>query len=219
MIGNPTDLPGMRPASGLPPASVDDVAILAEIAQGDLGRFDVLVNRYKVRLKNYVSHRVADWHHVEDLAQEAFLRLFRAARNGGYSGQASVCTWLFTFADNFTTDYLRALARQRLTLESDAGEGNGDGSSSILDRCCASDVDPFQVAARRESQDRADSLLGGLPEEQRRVVALKVLGGLTLAEIAAVVGCPVGTVASRLLYGLRKIEASLARSGRQSHEE
>jgi RNA polymerase sigma-70 factor (ECF subfamily) len=56
--------------------------------------------------------------------------------------------------------------------------------------------------------------LDRLPDEQRRVVALKVLGGLTLAEVAAVVGCPVGTAKSRLLYGLRKIEASLARPGR-----
>jgi len=219
MIGNPRNLPGTTHPSDAPPALVEDVEILAEIAQGDLRRFDLLVNRYKIRLKNYIHHRVHDRHHVEDLGQEAFLRLFRAARNGGYSGQASVCTWLFTIADNCTTDYLRALGRQRLTLESDAARGNGDDSATILDRCPSPDLDPVEAAARRESQGRAEALLDCLPEEQRRVVALKVLGGLTLAEIAAVVGCPVGTVASRLLYGLRKIEASLARLGRHSHEE
>ena len=57
-----------------------------------------------------------------------------------------------------------------------------------------------------------------LPEEQRRVVALKVLGGLTVAEVAAVVGCPVGTAKSRLLYGLRKIKASLAHTPRRNDE-
>jgi RNA polymerase sigma-70 factor (ECF subfamily) len=61
-------------------------------------------------------------------------------------------------------------------------------------------------------------LLDGLPDEQRRVVALKVLGGLTLAEVAAVVGCPLGTVKSRLLYGLRKVQASIARLERCNHE-
>jgi RNA polymerase sigma-70 factor (ECF subfamily) len=197
-----------------PPAPVEDARILGQIAAGDLGRFDVLVDRYKVRLMSYLGHRVADRHHAEDLVQEAFLRLFRAARSGGYSGQASVCTWLFTIADNCATDYLRAAGRQRLTLETDtAGSSNDDDSASLLDRRFAPDLDPAEVAARRESQGRAEALLDCLPEEQRRVVALKVLGGLTLAEIAAVVGCPVGTAKSRLLYGLRKIEASLARRG------
>ena len=212
------DLPGTTHPPEPPPAFAEDVAILAEIAGGDLGRFDVLVDRYKVRLMRYLGHRVPDRHHAEDLVQEAFLRLFRAAQNGGYSGRASVSTWLFTIADNCATDYLRAAGRQRLTLESDAAGSSGDDSASVLDRCSSPDHDPAEAAARRESQGGAEALLDGLPEEQRRVVALKVLGGLTLAEVAAVVGCPVGTAKSRLLYGLRKIEALLARSGRRNHE-
>jgi RNA polymerase sigma-70 factor, ECF subfamily len=220
MIGNPMDLPKTIYPPDPQPALVEDVEILAEIVRGDLGRFDVLVNRYKGRLTSYLSHRVPDRHHTEDLVQEAFLRLFRAARNGGYSGRASVSTWLFTIADNCATDYLRASGRQPLTLESDtAGSRNDADSASMLDRHCSPDVDPAEAAARRESQGRAEALLDCLPEEQRRVVALKVLGGLTLAEIAVVVGCPVGTAKSRLLYGLRKIEASLARLGRRNHEQ
>jgi RNA polymerase sigma factor (sigma-70 family) len=110
--------------TGHPPdkatTSVEDAEILAEIARNDLRRFDALVNRYKVRLMRYIGHRVRDRHHAEDLTQEAFLRLFRAARAGGYSERASVSTWLFTIADNCVTDYLRAAGRKRLTLESDA---------------------------------------------------------------------------------------------------
>ena len=73
----------------------------------------------------------------------------------------------------------------------------------------------LNAAARRESQGRVETLLASLPDEQRRVVALKVLGGLTLGEIAAVVGCPLGTAKSRLIYGLRKIEGLLDRSERR----
>ena len=192
---------------------------MAEIAGGDLGRFDALVNRYKDRLMSYLGHRVPDRHHAEDLVQEAFLRLFRAARNGGYTRQASVSTWLFTIADNCATDYLRASGRQRLTLESDTVGINDDDMTSVLDCRSSSDLDPAEEAARRESQGRAVALLDCLPMEQRRVVALKVLGSLTLSEVAAVVGCPVGTAKSRLLYGLRKIEALLARLGRHNHEQ
>jgi RNA polymerase sigma-70 factor, ECF subfamily len=210
------DLPAAMSPPEPPPAFAEDIAILAEIARGDLRRFDVLVDRYKIRLMSYLGHRVPDRHHAEDLVQEAFLRLFRAARSDRYSGQASVATWLFTIADNCATDYLRAAGRQRLTLESDTA--GIDNSARMLDRCSSSDLGPVEAAVHSESQGRAEDLLAPLPAEQRRVVALKVLGGLTLAEVAAVVGCPVGTAKSRLLYGLRKIEASLACPGRRNHE-
>jgi len=212
------DLPETTCSSESQPAFVEDAEILAEIARGDTRRFDALVDRYKVRLMSYLGHRVPDRHQTEDLVQEAFLRLFRAARNGGYTSQASVCTWLFTIADNCATDYLRASGRQRLTLESDTAGNCDDDPASVLDCCFSRDLGPEEAAARCESQGRAEALLDCLPEEQRRVVALKVLGGLTVAEVAAVVGCPAGTAKSRLLYGLRKVEALLARTGGRNHE-
>jgi RNA polymerase sigma-70 factor, ECF subfamily len=210
------DVPETMYPPDRPPIAVEDAAILDEIARGDPRRFDALVNRYKCRLINYIGHRVSDRHHAEDLAQESFLRLFRAARGRGYSGQASVATWLFTIADNCATDFLRASGRHSLTLETDAAAG--DESRNVLDYCTSKAIDPAEAAARRESKHRAEALLDCLSDDQRRVVALKVLGGLKLAEVAAVVGCPLGTVKSRLLYGLRKIEASLARLGRHNDE-
>jgi RNA polymerase sigma-70 factor (ECF subfamily) len=159
----------------------------------------------------YISHRVPDRHHAEDLVQETFFRMFRAAQSGGYDGRAAVAAWLFTIAGNCVTDYLRGVGRRRITLESDAAAGNADEARSILDGCHSPDPGPVEAASRRESQGRADALLDCLPAEQRSVVALKILGGLTLQEVADVIGCPLGTVKSRLLYGLRKIEASLTR--------
>jgi RNA polymerase sigma-70 factor, ECF subfamily len=202
-----------QPLNGL-----DQATILAEIASGDLCRFDVLVNQYKDRLMHYVSHRVMDRHHAEDLVQETFFRMFRAAQSGGYDGRATVAAWLFTIAGNCVTDYLRGVGRRRITLESDAAARDGNSSTSMLDCCRSSELGPVETASRRESQGRADALLDCLPDEQRYVVALKVLGGLTLQEVADVVGCPLGTVKSRLLYGLRKIEASLARLASCKHE-
>jgi RNA polymerase sigma-70 factor, ECF subfamily len=216
MTGNRRNVPETEPVAETSSARTEDVEILAEMARGDLRRFDVLVDRYKGRLMSYLGHRVPDRHRAEDLVQETFLRLFRAAVKSGYSTQASVSTWLFTIADNCATDYLRSAGRQRLTLETDAAAARDAISADVLDRCWSSNVDPVEAAAQRESQGRAEALLDALPEEQRRVVALKVLGGLTVPEVAAVVGCPVGTAKSRLLYGLRKIEALLIRSGSRS---
>jgi RNA polymerase sigma-70 factor (ECF subfamily) len=196
------------------PSVASDAQLLAEVTQGNLDRFDVLVDRYKVRLASYIRHRVPDLHHAEDLAQETFLRMFRAARADMYSGRASVATWLFTIADNCVTDYLRAAGRRPLALETDADVRADSPSSGVLDIKPAEGSDPMEAASHHESQLRADALLAPLPDDQRRVVALKVLGGLTLGEVAEVLGCPVGTVKSRLFYGLRKIEESLVRSGR-----
>jgi RNA polymerase sigma-70 factor, ECF subfamily len=222
MTPNLTSVPAAMPGDDCRSArcdgpEIEDAAIVAEIARGELRHFDVLVDRYKNRLMSYLDHRVPDRHQAEDLVQEAFLRLFRAAADGGYSAEASVSTWLFTIADNCATDHLRASSRRRLTLETDAGKPGGNGSASVLDARPSPAVDPVEAAVHSESQRRADALLNMLPEEQRRVVALKVLGGLTVAEVAVVVGCPLGTAKSRLLYGLRKIEALLARDKGRDH--
>lgn len=206
-------------SSNRPPTCVEQAEILAEIARGDMRGFDVLVNEYKERLMRYVSHRVPDRHHAEDLVQETFLRMFRAAQAGSYTGQATVPAWLFTIAGNCVTDYLRVAGRRRLTLETDAARKGDDDSAGILDGCRSADLDPLEAASHRESQGRAEALLDCLPEEQRRVVALKVLGGLTLQEVADVIGCPLGTVKSRLLYGLRKIESMLTHLASCKHEQ
>jgi RNA polymerase sigma-70 factor, ECF subfamily len=208
VLRNRMETPKCRAA---PSTAREDAEILAEIARGDMRRFAALVDRYKKRLASYVGHRVADRHHVEDLVQEAFWRMFRSARIGGYDGRAAVSTWLFTIADNCVTDHLRAAGRRPASLETDAPRSDRDRAPSF-DRCPSREPDPSDAAQRSESQCRADALLSRLPEPQRRVVALKVLGELTLQEIADVVGCPLGTVKSRLLYGLRKIEQALQES-------
>src|SRR4051812_1384201 len=73
-----------------------DADVLRRVAAGDLAGFDTFVDRYKQRLFRHIHRRIRDLHRAEDLTQEVFLRLFRAARAGGYTGQARVVTWLFT---------------------------------------------------------------------------------------------------------------------------
>ena len=124
---------------------------------------------------SYVGHRVPDRHHAEDLVQEAFLRLFRAARNGGYTGRANVSTWLFTIADNCATDYLRASGRQPLTLESDTSEETTTTRQAGSTAAPSPDLDPVEAAAPVAKVKARGGPAGRLPEEQRRVVALKVL--------------------------------------------
>ena len=183
-------------SSPAPPSTEEsDAAALGRVASGDLDAFDELVERYKHRLFRHIRRRIADPHKAEDLAQETFLRLFRAARAGGYrAGQSRVVTWLFTIAGNCVTDHLRA---------------EGVRSAVRAVRAETEPQDPHAAAAAREGESRIRRLLLELPEPQRQVVELHVLDGLSFPDVAELVGAPVPTVKSRLVYALRKLKRSM----------
>jgi len=174
-----------------------DSEALSRIAAGDLSAFEPLVNRYKDRLFRHIRRRVNDPHRAEDLTQEVFLRLFRAAQANGYSGRARVITWLFAIAGNCVTDHLRSEGR-RNALRGATPPAESDRSPG-----------PADLAEQREARQRIDELLATLPDAQREVVELKVLDGLTFGEIAEMLGCPIPTVKSRLVYGLKKLKECL----------
>ena len=173
----------------------DDADALRRIARGDLTRFDAFVGRYRARVTSYVFHRVGDLHRAEDIAQEAFLRAFRAAADGGFRGNGSAAPWLFAIARNCATDYLRGREAPAVPLPVEGLAADGQ-------RRAADEDDP------------ASDLLAALPEPQRDVVALKVLCGLTFSEIAEVMGCPAETAKSRMRYGLRKLREALSQQRR-----
>lgn len=176
-----------------------DAETLRQIAAGDLGGFDGFVGRHKDRLFRHIRRRIRDIHRAEDLTQETFLRLFRAARAGSYNGDARVTTWLFAIAGNCVTDHLRTAARrERTPIQSSPPRPVGDPSAGL------------------ESRDTVERCLEDLPAEQRTVVELKVLDGLTFAEIGELLGCPISTVKSRLVYALQKLRSSMCISQRST---
>jgi len=181
--------------SPAPSTQESDAAALQRVAAGDLQPFDELVDRYKHRLFRHIRRRIADPHKAQDLTQEVFLRLFRAARSGGYrAGQSRVVTWLFTIAGNVVTDHLRA-------------EGVRSAVRAVREE--TEPQDPHHAAAAREGESRVRRLLLELPEAQRQVVELHVLDGLSFADVAELVGAPIPTVKSRLVYALRKLKRSM----------
>ena len=180
--------------------SPTDEEILRLVAAGDLSRFDELMDRYKARVVNYAYHRLGDVHQAEDVAQEAFMRLFR----GNYNGKARVSTWLFTIVRNCVTDCLRARGRRPLVLAGEVAAAEGPPEENPAD-----DPTPEDVAIRSECAQRVQQALAELPEPQREVVTLKAYGGLTLAETAVVLGCPLPTAKSRLRYAMEKLHRLL----------
>ena len=176
-----------------------DREILAEIAAGELGRFDELVDRYKGRLLKYLYSRVREFGTAEDLAQEVFLKVFRSPPRGGTGGgDGTVKTWLFRVARNSATDYLRGVERRKRLMRLQSQEV----------------VKEPTAAEMEEERLRVEGYLRELPVEQAEVVGLRVFGDLTVSEIAQVTGVGVATVKSRMRYGLAKI-AEILEKGRE----
>jgi RNA polymerase sigma-70 factor (ECF subfamily) len=189
---------GHEPVSGHGGCSEDDSTILRQLAAGDLAWFDVFVDRYKTRLVGYIRTRVRDHHFVEDVAQEVFMRVFRAVREGRvHDRNGTVAPWIFKVANNCVTDWQRERIRKPLSLETDtANDGQG-----VVTGEQSGTPDPAQCAVEAEQDRHIQTLMEQLPDEQRAVVSLKVFGQLTFAEIAEALDCPVATIKSRMRYG------------------
>jgi len=183
----------------------EDAAILASVEAGRKGQFQVLVDRYKVALYRYLLYQTARADVAEDLAQEVFLRVFRAASAGGYAGRASVKTWIFTIARNCLRDFWRASQRNREVPDSSLADLQMQSLTS-------SEPDPSEEAAATERRDQVLRVLAELPAEQRQVTYLKFFGGLTMAEISEVTAAPLTTVKARLRYALTKLADKLTPS-------
>ena len=201
-----------RATSNTPDSDRNDGAILRQIARGDQSHFDEFVDRYKTRLIGFIRTRVNDQHQVEDLAQEVFMRVFRAAQDGNFrEANASFAAWVFTIANNCVVDFHRERTRKPVVPESDVGDGRRN--VGLIDASTANTVDPMLAASRAEEQQRILERLACLPEPQREVITLKVYGQLTFAQIADVLPCPLATVKSRMRYGLLKMHSLLTTSG------
>lgn len=160
------------------------------IGRGDAAAFDALYERFRWRLYNFILRYVQDEAQAEDLFQEAFLRLLQAAPR--WQPRAKLSTWLYRVAVNLCIDHNRR--RREAALSEEAAEAIADG-------------EPGPLAQLQATEDAAWLRAGvaKLPAEQRAVLLLRVYEGLEERQVAEIVGCPVGTVKSRLHHALRRL--------------
>ena len=180
-------------------AEASDDDLLALYAQGDRAAARLLTDRLVPRVLSYASRLLGgDRAEAEDVAQEAMLRLWRAAP-GWRSGEAKVSTWLYRVVTNLVTDRLRARGRRgggHLPL--DAGPEPEDAAPGAL----AQMID----GQRMDALGRA---LAGLPDRQREAVVLRHLEGLGNPEIAVILGVGIEAVESLTARGKRALAAAL----------
>ncbi len=173
---------------------ITDDVLLLRTAKGEREAFRLLVRRHQGMVTRFACRLLnGDRGAAEDIGQEVFLRLFRAAKR--YAARGEMCAFLLTTTRNLCRDRLR---RERPTQALD----------TILDYADASPSGEG-FALLRERSATVHQAIAALPEEQRTVLILSHYEGISYNEIAAVVGCPAGTVASRKHHALAALRRAL----------
>ena len=183
-------------------SNVEDIQIVAQVLEGDTGAFSALVQRHHERVYRTAYSLVGDLDEADDLAQEAFIKAFRALRR--FRGQSLFSTWLHRIAVNCCLDYLQSKHRRNFVSLDDYRE-NWHAPRIWMGRAKNADV----RVERRELQEILERALGELPEAYRVTFVLREIEGLTYEEIAESLGCSIGTVKSRLFRGRAKLREIL----------
>lgn len=178
---------------------------LVERAQGgDKKAFDILFAKYQRKLVRLLSRFVRDAAEVEDVAQEAFIKAYKALPS--FRGDSAFYTWLYRIGINTAKNHLVARGRRAPTsTDFDADEAEGFEDADQL-----RDINtPESLLQSKQIGETVNSAMEALPEELRTAIVLRELEGLSYEEIAASMNCPIGTVRSRIFRAREAVAAKL----------
>ncbi len=180
-----------------------DQALVERVKNGDKRAFDLLVRKYQHKIVSVVTRYVSDWSEAQDVAQEAFIRAYRAM--GAFRGDSAFYTWIYKIAINTAKNYLVSRGRRPpigdIAIE-DAVQM--DGASQLRDRAT-----PARELLRQEIEQTVFGAVEDLPEELRTAITLREVDGLSYEEIAEAMNCPIGTVRSRIFRAREAIDERL----------
>jgi RNA polymerase sigma-70 factor, ECF subfamily len=184
-----------------------DVQLMLGVKQGDEASFELLLRRYRTPLCHFLNRMVRDQALAEDLAQEVFLRVYRARRE--YVPSAKFTTWMFRIATNLALNALRDGRHRQSELSLDAPAESEDGSQAPLDvpdgaqRIEQQLVEVERVAVIRRA-------VFALPEKQRAAVLLHKYQEVDYDQIARILGCSVSALKSLLFRAYETLRVELA---------
>lgn len=180
-----------------------DSELVARVQKGEKGAFDVLVGKYQFKIIKLISRYVHEPNEALDVAQEAFLKAYRALP--GFRGDSAFYTWLYRIAINTAKNHLVAQGRRPPTADVDSQDAEQFiGESSLKDYAT-----PERLLLKDEIENTVYRAIEDLPEDLRTAITLRELEGLSYDEIAHAMGCPIGTVRSRIFRAREAIDAKL----------
>lgn len=180
-----------------------DQALVERVQKGDKRAFDLLVKKYQHRIVSVISRYISDWSECQDVAQEAFVRAYRAI--GGFRGDSAFYTWVYKIAINTAKNYLVSQGRRPPTDDVTIDDAMQlSGVTQLKDNAT-----PEHELLRQEIEQTVFAAVEQLPEELRTAITLREVEGLSYEEIAEVMQCPIGTVRSRIFRAREAIDNQL----------
>lgn len=189
----------------MPPAADSDTQLVARTLAGDDRAFELLVLKYQRRIQRLIARMVRDVDLVEDIAQESFIRAYRALHQ--FRGDAQFYTWLYRIAVNTAKKTLLDLKHDPLLTEAALRPAGDDDETFQPGNEPIAEETPESLLAAREIAAAVQAALDALPEDLRQAVTLREIEGLSYEDIAAVMACPIGTVRSRIFRAREAISA------------
>jgi RNA polymerase sigma-70 factor (ECF subfamily) len=180
-----------------------DQQLVEKAQRGDKRAFELLVVKYQRKLERLLSRVIRDPAEIEDVAQEAFIKAYRALRS--FRGQSAFYTWLYRIAINTSKNFLVARKRRPASQDIDVADAELYGHTGQM-----SDVDtPEALTLSGEIREKVTEAIHRLPADLRQAITLRELEGLSYEEIAEAMNCPIGTVRSRIFRARAAIDEVL----------
>jgi RNA polymerase sigma-70 factor (ECF subfamily) len=185
-------------------ADVSDLSLVRRVQRGDKGAFDVLVLKYQHKLVKLVTRYVRNPAEAEDIAQEAFIKAYRALPQ--FRGDSAFYTWLYRIAINTAKNAV--VSRDRSPVDYNFDRDSIDESYDMQGRLKDAET-PEGLVLTDEIRHTVNAAIEQLPEDLRTAIVLRELEGLSYEQIAGAMGCPVGTVRSRIFRAREAIDRRL----------
>jgi len=181
-----------------------DRLLVERARQGDKRAFELLVEKYHRRLLRLLSRMVRNKEEMEDIAQETFIKAYRALPQ--FRGDAAFYTWLYRIGVNTAKNYLASRSKALPTVSDQYGSDEDDGG----ERFAVEDINtPESELLSKQVAYAVNEAIEALPEELRTAITLREIEGLSYEEIAEAMGCPIGTVRSRIFRAREAVAAKL----------
>ena len=184
-----------------------DAPLVERVKRGDQRAFEMLVVKYQRRVERLIARMVRDADLVPDIAQESFIRAYRALPN--FRGDSAFYTWLYRIAVNTAKKALMELKRDPLITQSALASREDDDETSRVENELSDGETPESLMASKQVAQTVNAAIEGLSEDLRQAITLREIEGLSYEDIADIMNCPIGTVRSRIFRAREAIALRL----------
>jgi RNA polymerase sigma-70 factor (ECF subfamily) len=184
-----------------------DAPLIERVKLGDVKAFEMLVVKYQRRIERLIGRMVRDVDLVPDIAQETFIRAYRAIPQ--FRGDSAFYTWLYRIAVNTAKKALVELKRDPLVTDSARASRDDDDETSRAENELTDGETPEAVLASKQVAATVNAAIEALSEDLRQAITLREIEGLSYEEIADLMNCPIGTVRSRIFRAREAIALRL----------